>query len=161
MSYASDLATPATIVTLQSIYGGLYNGVGRGAGSLIGGFLIHRLGIFNAFRIIACLAGCCGVVYFVINLLFFRKNRKQRDEIVLQEKEARKAKEAEANKQSVDTNKQPVDTNKQPVELVKGIKYEKKESLKDSHIDIPTSEKEITDDDLSKINLGFVADNLV
>ncbi|RXG59495.1 Major facilitator superfamily domain-containing protein 6 [Armadillidium vulgare] len=140
MSYASDLATPSTIVTLQSIYGGLYNGVGRGAGSLIGGFLIHRLGIFNAFRIIACLAGC------------LRKNRRQRDEIVLQEKEARKAKEAEANKQIVDTNKQPV-------ELVNGIKYEKKESLKESRIEVPTSERE-KPDDLSKTNLGFIADNM-
>lgn len=29
MSYASVLSTPATIVTLQGMYGGLYNGVGE------------------------------------------------------------------------------------------------------------------------------------
>ncbi|RXG51871.1 Major facilitator superfamily domain-containing protein 6-A [Armadillidium vulgare] len=99
MSYASVLSTPATVVTLQGMYGGLYNGVGRGAGSLIGGFLIDRLGMFNAFRIIAALAGCCGIVYFVVNFLFFRGNRQLRDEAMIQEKELRKAKEAEANKQ--------------------------------------------------------------
>ncbi|RXG51872.1 hypothetical protein Avbf_12791, partial [Armadillidium vulgare] len=76
--------------------------LGRGAGSLIGGFLIDRLGIFNAFRIIAALGGCSGIVYFIINFLFFRKNRQLRDEAVLQEKELRKAKEVEANKQRVE-----------------------------------------------------------
>lgn len=29
VSYASVLATPTTIVTLQGLYGGLYNGVGK------------------------------------------------------------------------------------------------------------------------------------
>ncbi|RXG51870.1 Major facilitator superfamily domain-containing protein 6 [Armadillidium vulgare] len=142
MSYASVLSTPATVVTLQGMYGGLYNGVGRGAGSLIGGFLIDRLGMFNAFRIIAALAGCCGIVYFVVNFLFFRGNRQLRDEAMIQEKELRKAKEAEANKQ--------------PVNLSKVIES-KKEIIKDMFIIAPSDLKENLKDVHSKTNLAFEA----
>ncbi|RXG53163.1 Major facilitator superfamily domain-containing protein 6-A [Armadillidium vulgare] len=93
MSYASVLSTPATVVTLQGMYGGLYNGVGRGAGSLIGGFLIEKLGIFKTFRIIAAIGGCSGLVYFVLNFLFFRKNRHIRKEAAIEAKKSRKINE--------------------------------------------------------------------
>ncbi|RXG59038.1 Major facilitator superfamily domain-containing protein 6-like protein B [Armadillidium vulgare] len=146
MSYASVLSTPATVVTLQGMYGGLYNGVGRGAGSLIGGFLIDRLGMFNAFRIIAALAGCCGIVYFVVNFLFFRGNRQLRDEAMIQEKELRKAKEAEANKQ--------------PVNLSKVIES-KKEIIKDMFIIAPSDLKENPKDLHSKTNLAFEGENII
>ncbi|KAL7638054.1 UNVERIFIED_CONTAM: hypothetical protein RMT77_011679 [Armadillidium vulgare] len=146
MSYASVLSTPATIVTLQGMYGGLYNGVGRGAGSLIGGFLIDRLGIFNAFRIIAALGGCSGIVYFIINFLFFRKNRQLRDEAVLQEKELRKAKEVEANKQRVEL-----------FEIVDS----KKEILKDIFSLVPNVGKEYPKDVLPETNLSFKGENIV
>lgn len=45
---------------------------GRGAGSLIGGYLIENVGIFNAFRIIAAIGGSSGVFYWLMNFLFFR-----------------------------------------------------------------------------------------
>ncbi|KAB7505011.1 Major facilitator superfamily domain-containing protein 6 [Armadillidium nasatum] len=146
MSYASALSTPATIVTLQGMYGGLYNGVGRGAGSLMGGFLIDRLGIFNAFRIIAALGGCSGIVYFIINLLFFRKNRQLRDEAVRQEKELRKAKDATATKQ--------------PINLSEVIDS-KKEILNDLFIIVPMVDKGYSKDMSSKTNFAFEGENVV
>ncbi|MPC09824.1 Major facilitator superfamily domain-containing protein 6 [Portunus trituberculatus] len=78
VSYAADLATPATLTTLQGLYGGIYHGVGRGLGSLVSGFLMAPLGLRNVFRVLALLCGVTGVLYFTTNCLFFRKLQKKR-----------------------------------------------------------------------------------
>ncbi|XP_063872260.1 major facilitator superfamily domain-containing protein 6-B-like [Scylla paramamosain] len=78
VSYAADLATPATLATLQGLYGGIYHGVGRGLGSLVSGFLMAPLGLRNVFRVLALVCGATGVLYFATNCLFFRKLQKKR-----------------------------------------------------------------------------------
>ena len=69
VEYAGILATSSTVVTLQGMQGGLYNGVGRGTGSLIGGVLIHKIGIKMTFRTMAVISGIAGVCYFFVNAI--------------------------------------------------------------------------------------------
>ncbi|XP_076031168.1 major facilitator superfamily domain-containing protein 6-like [Oratosquilla oratoria] len=73
VAYAAHLATPSTLVTLQGMYGGIHYGVGRGAGSLVGGFLLVPLGPRNTFRVLACMCGLASIGYFLLNAFVFRK----------------------------------------------------------------------------------------
>lgn len=78
VSYAADLATPSTLATLQGMYGGIYYGVGRGLGSLVGGFLIGPLGVRNTYRIMAIVCAVTCIVYFILNRMFFVKAQEER-----------------------------------------------------------------------------------
>ncbi|XP_047496923.1 major facilitator superfamily domain-containing protein 6-like isoform X1 [Penaeus chinensis] len=100
VTYTADLSTPATIASLQGMYGGIHYGVGRGLGSLLGGFLIGPLGIRTTFRLMAivCLVTC--IAYFVINRSFFRKHQLERKKRLAEEKQEEK-KEEEAQKNAV------------------------------------------------------------
>ncbi|ROT66551.1 hypothetical protein C7M84_015430 [Penaeus vannamei] len=100
VTYTADLSTPATIASLQGMYGGIHYGVGRGLGSLLGGFLIGPLGIRTTFRLMAivCLVTC--IAYFVINRSFFRKHQLERKKQRAEEKQEEK-KEEEAQKNAV------------------------------------------------------------
>ncbi|KAK8392898.1 hypothetical protein O3P69_013132 [Scylla paramamosain] len=100
VSYAADLATPATLATLQGVYGGLYYGVGRGLGSLVGGFLIGPLGVRNTFRIMALVCAVTCIVYFILNRLFFVKAQEERR--LKAEKEKTDEKEAVTDERSTD-----------------------------------------------------------
>ncbi|XP_045110371.1 major facilitator superfamily domain-containing protein 6-like isoform X2 [Portunus trituberculatus] len=100
VSYAADLATPATLATLQGVYGGLYYGVGRGLGSLVGGFLIGPLGVRNTFRIMALVCAVTCIVYFILNRLFFVKAQEERK--LKAEKEKKDEKEAVTEERSTD-----------------------------------------------------------
>ncbi|KAB7499375.1 hypothetical protein Anas_02313 [Armadillidium nasatum] len=142
VSYAAVLSSPTTVVTLQGMYGGLYNGVGRGAGSLIGGFLIEKLGIFKTFRIIAAIGGCSGAVYFVLNFLFFRKNRHIRKEAALEAKKSRKINE--------------VVDKPQPTAFEESSEVTKFESLKNNQ-NVAENKTEVKFS--SKINPAFVGDS--
>ncbi|XP_045105276.1 major facilitator superfamily domain-containing protein 6-A-like isoform X2 [Portunus trituberculatus] len=78
VSYATELATSSTLATLQGLHGGLYHGVGRGLGSLVGGYMIGPLGIVNTFRIMGAVSGVVGVAYFTLNKVFFKKLQQER-----------------------------------------------------------------------------------
>lgn len=92
VSYASELATPSTLATLQGLYGGIHYGVGRGLGSLLGGFMIGPLGIRNTFRLMGILCAVTCITYFIVNHIFFRKLQNQRR---AEKKEQKKAEETE------------------------------------------------------------------
>ncbi|XP_042874834.1 major facilitator superfamily domain-containing protein 6-like isoform X2 [Penaeus japonicus] len=105
VTYTADLSTPATIASLQGMYGGLHYGVGRGLGSLLGGFLIGPLGIRTTFRIMAivCLVTC--ITYFFVNRSFFRKHqleRKKKRTENEEKKEEKKDEEAQKNAINMD-----------------------------------------------------------
>nr|XP_053644364.1 major facilitator superfamily domain-containing protein 6-A-like [Cherax quadricarinatus]XP_053644365.1 major facilitator superfamily domain-containing protein 6-A-like [Cherax quadricarinatus] len=80
VSYAAALSTPSTIATLQGVYGGIHFGVGRGVGSLMGGFLMGPIGVRNTFRLMGVICAVTCILYFVINRIFFRKLQLEREE---------------------------------------------------------------------------------
>ncbi|KAL7638047.1 UNVERIFIED_CONTAM: hypothetical protein RMT77_011672 [Armadillidium vulgare] len=73
MSYAETLSTPSSVSSMQGLLGGAYYGLGKSVGSLIGGVMIDILGNTLSYRIMAALTGATGILYFLINRLFFRK----------------------------------------------------------------------------------------
>src|SRR5687768_8321991 len=59
---------------MQGIVGGLHFGVGRAAGSMIGGSFMSVFGARIAFRIMGISAGIAAVIYFVIYVVFIRRD---------------------------------------------------------------------------------------
>ncbi|XP_068213541.1 LOW QUALITY PROTEIN: major facilitator superfamily domain-containing protein 6-A-like [Palaemon carinicauda] len=96
VSYAAELSTPATLATLQGVYGGLHYGVGRGIGSLIGGFMMKPIGVRNTFRLTGAFSLAAGVVYFFVNRIFFQKLQDERKKI--QDEEMKKNEDEEKGK---------------------------------------------------------------
>ncbi|XP_037782940.1 major facilitator superfamily domain-containing protein 6-like [Penaeus monodon] len=124
VSYASELATPSTLATLQGLYGGIHYGVGRGLGSLLGGFMIGPLGIRNTFRLMGILCAVTCITYFVVNHICFRKLQNQRRD---EKKEQKKAEEAEEGN--------PKET-KGDLKEIKGELKEIKDDLKETKGDL-------------------------
>ena len=87
MSYAAELSPiHSTVTTVQGLIGAIYWGMGRGAGTFIGGFVISwfdeqsaddTYGTRETFKIFAIAAAVTGIVYFLFNILYI-KRRQQR-----------------------------------------------------------------------------------
>ena len=84
---------------------------GRGAGSLIGGYLIESIGIFMTFRVMAAVGGVAGAMYFFANLCI---NHCIQNKSIKSEKNAVSIKYNETNGVSVKTHK----TEKAPSETI-------------------------------------------
>ncbi|XP_015112689.1 uncharacterized protein LOC107038226 [Diachasma alloeum] len=73
ITYAAKLSTTATDTSIQGLLGGLYYGVGKGAGSLIGGYLMTAFGTRPTYQIFAVVCLITGLIYFFFNLLYLKK----------------------------------------------------------------------------------------
>lgn len=63
VTYAARLSTVTTDTSIQGMLGGLYYGVGKGAGSLIGGYLINAISIRATFQVFAVFTMVTGLIY--------------------------------------------------------------------------------------------------
>ncbi|KAF7998298.1 hypothetical protein HCN44_009696 [Aphidius gifuensis] len=82
VTYAAKLSTTTTDTSIQGLLGGLYYGVGKGCGSLIGGFLIKAVGTRPTYQIFAAVTFFMGIVYFFFNILYLRKHQVEGNDIV-------------------------------------------------------------------------------
>ena len=73
VTYAAKLSTITTDSSIQGLLGGLYYGVGKGFGSLIGGYLMKAFGTRPTYQIFAALSLITGIIYFFFNLLYLKK----------------------------------------------------------------------------------------
>ncbi|XP_028178185.1 uncharacterized protein LOC114365743 [Ostrinia furnacalis] len=73
VTYAARLSSTTTDTSVQGLLGGLYYGVGRGAGSLIGGYLMKYFGTRPTYQIFAASTFITGCIYFLFNKFFIRK----------------------------------------------------------------------------------------
>ncbi|XP_011309592.1 uncharacterized protein [Fopius arisanus] len=73
ITYAAKLSTTATDTSIQGLLGGLYYGVGKGAGSLIGGYLMTAFGTRPTYQIFAVVCLITGLIYFFFNLFYLKK----------------------------------------------------------------------------------------
>ncbi|KAK4871463.1 hypothetical protein RN001_015587 [Aquatica leii] len=73
VTYAAKLSTVTTDTSIQGLLGGLYFGVGKGSGSLIGGYLMKYIGTRATFQIFAAISAITGLLYFCINYFYMRK----------------------------------------------------------------------------------------
>ncbi|KAL4712762.1 hypothetical protein ACJJTC_008059 [Scirpophaga incertulas] len=73
VTYAARLSSTTTDTSVQGLLGGLYYGVGRGAGSLIGGYLMKYFGTRPTYQIFAASTLLTGCIYFLFNTFYIRK----------------------------------------------------------------------------------------
>uniref|UniRef100_A0A8D8T4W9 Major facilitator superfamily domain-containing protein 6 n=1 Tax=Cacopsylla melanoneura TaxID=428564 RepID=A0A8D8T4W9_9HEMI len=83
VTYAAKLSTNTTDSSVQGLLGGIYYGVGKGAGSLIGGYLMKGFGTKITYQLFAATMVLTGCMYYVFNKVFIvplDKNRKADEE---------------------------------------------------------------------------------
>lgn len=73
VTYAAKLSTTSTDSSIQGLLGGVYYGVGKGSGSLIGGYLIKAFGTRPTYQIFAVVTLLTGFVYFIFNATYLKK----------------------------------------------------------------------------------------
>uniref|UniRef100_A0A1B6CUD4 Major facilitator superfamily (MFS) profile domain-containing protein n=1 Tax=Clastoptera arizonana TaxID=38151 RepID=A0A1B6CUD4_9HEMI len=67
VTYAAKLSTNTTDSSIQGLLGGLYFGVGKGAGSLIGGYLMKAVGTRPTYQIFSVVMLITGCLYYIFN----------------------------------------------------------------------------------------------
>ncbi|XP_024869158.1 uncharacterized protein LOC112452926 [Temnothorax curvispinosus] len=73
VTYAAKLSTTSTDSSIQGLLGGVYYGVGKGSGSLIGGYLMKYFGTRPTYRIFAVVTLVTGIIYFIFNMTYLKK----------------------------------------------------------------------------------------
>ncbi|KZC05141.1 Major facilitator superfamily domain-containing protein 6-A, partial [Dufourea novaeangliae] len=73
VTYAAKLSTTTTDSSIQGLLGGVYYGVGKGSGSLIGGYLMKAFGTRPTYRIFAGMTLVTGVMYYIFNVTYLKK----------------------------------------------------------------------------------------
>ncbi|XP_045495016.1 major facilitator superfamily domain-containing protein 6-A-like [Colias croceus] len=79
VTYAALLSSTTTDTSVQGLLGGLYYGVGKGAGSLSGGYLMKYFGTRTTYRLFAGATLVTGCIYFLFNRFCIRKFVKDRE----------------------------------------------------------------------------------
>ena len=73
MTYAKNNADIETMASLEGVMGGLYFGIGKALGSLVGGLAIEDIGVRNTFRCFSVTSLVTASVYFCFT--FFMEKR--------------------------------------------------------------------------------------
>ncbi|XP_026758900.2 uncharacterized protein LOC113518264 [Galleria mellonella] len=73
VTYAARLSSTTTDTSVQGLLGGLYYGVGKGSGSLIGGYLMKFFGTRPTYQIFAAATFITGCIYYLFNQFYIRK----------------------------------------------------------------------------------------
>ncbi|CAK9801932.1 Major facilitator superfamily domain-containing protein 6-A [Anthophora quadrimaculata] len=73
VTYAAKLSTTTTDSSIQGLLGGVYYGVGKGSGSLIGGYLMKAYGTRPTYRIFAVITLITGIMYYIFNVAYLKK----------------------------------------------------------------------------------------
>lgn len=73
-TYCAVLAPASLLATLIGVVGMAHYSIGRGSGSFIGGQIISKYGIRDAFQIMGVFAGCSGVIYTVLYRCWLKKH---------------------------------------------------------------------------------------
>ncbi|CAG9855144.1 unnamed protein product [Phyllotreta striolata] len=86
VTYAAKLSTVTTDTSIQGMLGGLYYGVGKGIGSLIGGYLIELIGIRHTFQCFSVAIILIGVIYVSFYHMYMKQHPSQGTDITKKDK---------------------------------------------------------------------------
>lgn len=73
VTYAASLSSMTTDTTIQGILGGLFYGVGKSTGSLVGGFLIGVLGMRGTYQLFSVVTASTAFVYLAFYHFYMKK----------------------------------------------------------------------------------------
>ncbi|CAH0592561.1 unnamed protein product [Chrysodeixis includens] len=88
VTYAARLSSTTTDTSVQGLLGGLYYGVGKGAGSLIGGYLMKFFGTRPTYQIFSCATFITGCIYYLFNTFYLRKRAMNDDNDLCKKKQS-------------------------------------------------------------------------
>lgn len=111
-NYCPILAPKGLLATMTGLAGATYYSVGRGVGSLLGGYLIATVGLSNTFLVFSSMSLGCGILYIIVYFTYLKNVMLTGKE--LKEREKREA--AEETKGMLDIEGRPatiVSTNNQ------------------------------------------------
>ncbi|KAG7170822.1 Major facilitator superfamily domain-containing protein 6-A-like 2 [Homarus americanus] len=77
MTYASELCTTKNIVSLQALCGTLYYGVGKGMGSVVGGYMYYHLGARKTFRMMTVASLLSAIIFIIFHIYIQHRNRRR------------------------------------------------------------------------------------
>ncbi|KAG8298219.1 hypothetical protein J6590_018623 [Homalodisca vitripennis] len=73
VTYAAKLSTNTTDSSIQGLLGGIYFGVGKGSGSLVGGYLMKAVGTRPTYQIFSAVTLVTGCLYYAFNHFYIVK----------------------------------------------------------------------------------------
>lgn len=79
-TYCAILAPSNLLATLIGVVGMAHYSIGRGSGSFIGGHIISKFGIREAFQIMGSFAAISGIIYTILYRCWLRKEEIRLDE---------------------------------------------------------------------------------
>ncbi|GBP83978.1 Major facilitator superfamily domain-containing protein 6-B [Eumeta japonica] len=88
VTYAARLSSTTTDTSVQGLLGGIYYGVGKGSGSLIGGYLMKQVGTRTTYQIFATATLVTGCIYYLFNRFYLRKRIAMREDDICTKKPA-------------------------------------------------------------------------
>lgn len=80
MTSCPVLAPKGLLATMTALTGTIHFSLGRGLGSLVGGYLIAAMSFPAAFRTFSAATFVCGVIYVVVHYFYLRKKMPPREE---------------------------------------------------------------------------------
>ncbi|XP_070160005.1 uncharacterized protein [Polyergus mexicanus] len=86
VTYAAKLSTISTDSSIQGLLGGVYYGVGKGSGSLIGGYLMKAFGTRPTYQIFAVITLVTGIIYLIFNITYLKKRSQFEGNDIVQKK---------------------------------------------------------------------------
>ena len=85
MTYAKNNADIETMASLEGVMGGLYFGIGKALGSLVGGLAIEDIGVRNTFRCFSVTSLVTASVYFCFTFFMEKRAKMATDKTDLEE----------------------------------------------------------------------------
>ncbi|CAL4122727.1 unnamed protein product [Meganyctiphanes norvegica] len=77
MMYAAELSTTESIVSLQALCATVHHGIGKGVGSLVGGYMYYHMGARKTFRMMTVYSMISSVGFFIYNLYLRQRLHKR------------------------------------------------------------------------------------
>nr|XP_045600592.1 major facilitator superfamily domain-containing protein 6-like [Procambarus clarkii] len=98
LTFCPILAPRGLLATMTGITGSIHYSLGRGVGSLLGGFLISQYGTVNTFRIFGGISLGCGALYALVHFTFLKNKIAEREASYKEQKELEEEEEAMLDK---------------------------------------------------------------
>ncbi|KAL6260225.1 hypothetical protein P5V15_007760 [Pogonomyrmex californicus] len=86
VTYAAKLSSTSTDSSIQGLLGGVYYGVGKGSGSLIGGYLMKAFGTRPTYQIFAVVTLVTGLIYILFNMIYLKKRSQLKGNDIVKQK---------------------------------------------------------------------------
>ncbi|PSN42174.1 hypothetical protein C0J52_09851 [Blattella germanica] len=150
VTYAAKLSTTTTDTSIQGLLGGMYFGVGKGAGSLFGGYMMKAFGTRPTYQIFSGTCIITGIIYFFFNKFYLRKRPQVEGNDIVKKKP--KSTDVQINLTDIQNEKESKNISNNNPDALKIAEKNKKntESTKDSS---GTVESETCND-----NMAYVAE---